>query len=130
MSAKRSSKVCWMVPVSTDVPAMNATLIITARAVSRKRTLCAASPLRVTFHIALRAELVHLVENRLRGRFADLVDDLAVGKEDDATRIRRRSRIVGHHHDRLTELEHRFAHEVEDLGTRLGIEVARGFVGE
>src|SRR6478735_9290532 len=98
MFAKRSSKVCWIVLVSTDVPAMNATLINTASAVSRKRTLCAASPLRATFHSSA-AQTVHLVEDRLRRRCSQLFDDLAVGEEDDAIGVGRGSGVVRDHHD-------------------------------
>src|SRR3954452_4450686 len=115
MFANRSSNVFWIVAVSTDVPLMNATPMITASAVSTKRILCAARPLRVTFHISLPAQPLHLVEDGLRGRLADLVHDAAVGKEDDAARVRGRGRVVCDHHDRLAEILYRLLHEHEDL---------------
>ncbi len=51
MFVNRSSNVFWIVAVSTSVPDTNATPRITAIAVSTKRILLAANPLRVTFHI-------------------------------------------------------------------------------
>ena len=87
-----------------SVPAMNATPRMTASAVSTKRSLCAASPLRVTFHIALLAQPAHLVEHGVGGRVAELVDDAAVGEEHDPVRVRGGDRVVRDHHDRLAEL--------------------------
>src|SRR3954464_11232890 len=130
MFANRSSNVCWIVAVSTDVPLMNATPMITASAVSTKRILCAARPLRVTFHIVLPAQSVHLLEDRGRAGIADLVDDLSVGEEDHAARVRGRGWVVRDHHDRLPELGHGALHELEDLGARTGVEVSGGLVGE
>src|SRR6478752_4445420 len=130
MFAKRSSNVCWIVAVSTEVPDMKATPMITASAVSKNRTLCAARPLRVTFHMPLPAQSVHLVEDGFRSGLVDRVDDATVREEDDPARVRGRGRVVRHHHDRLPELLHGLAHELEDLGTGARVEVAGGLVGE
>ena len=59
-----------------------------------------------------------------------LVDDVAVGEEDDAVGVARRDRVVGDHHDGLAELAHGLAHEGEDLGAGAAVEVAGGLVGE
>ena len=52
------------------------------------------------------------------GRVDHLADDLAVADEHDPIGVRRSDRIVGDHHDRLTELAHGVAHEIEDLVRR------------
>ena len=44
--------------------------------------------------------------------------------------VRRGGGVVGDHHDRLAELAHRPAHEVEDLGAGAGVEVAGWLVGK
>src|SRR5439155_23215769 len=116
MLVKRSSKVDWMVAVNTNVPETNATPSTTAMPVNKNRSLWAMSPLRVTFHMVLLAELAHAVQNRVGRRREHLVGDLAVGQEHDAVRVRRTQRIVRDHHDRLLELVHGVAHELEDVG--------------
>ena len=60
----------------------------------------------------------------------DLVDDAAVGQEDDPVGVAGRARVVGHHDDGLAQLPDRPAHEVEDLGPGAAVEVAGGLVGE
>src|SRR2546427_638928 len=54
MLANRSSKVFWIVAVSTKVPDTNATPSTTATPVSRKRSRFATRPLRVSFHMLSR----------------------------------------------------------------------------
>ena len=44
--------------------------------------------------------------------------------------ICRGARVVGDHHDRLPEVAHRVAQELEDLAARLRVEVAGRLVGE
>ena len=80
-------------------------------------------------HVSLRQAL-HAVENALGRGFVDFVDDLSVGEEDDPIGVRRRIGVVRDHHDCLAELFHRAPHEAENVGTRLAVEIARGFVGE
>ena len=60
----------------------------------------------------------------------DLVDDAAVGEEDDPVGVAGRARVVGDHDDGLAQLPHGPAHEVEDLGAGAAVEVAGGLVGE
>ncbi len=57
-------------------------------------------------------------------------DDQAVAQEHDAIGDRGGARVVRHDHDRLAEVGRRLAHELEDLGARLGVEVARRLVRE
>ena len=60
----------------------------------------------------------------------DLVDDAAVGEEDDPVGVAGRHRVVGHHHDGLAELAHGLPHEREDLGAGAAVEVPGRLVGE
>src|SRR4051812_32625448 len=103
MFANRLSNTFEIVDVSTSVPDMNDTPTITAIAVRTKRRKLARRPLRVTFHIALLAELAHAVEHRFGRRSVQLTDNATVGEEYHAIRVRRGLRIVGDHHDRLVE---------------------------
>src|SRR5439155_11450767 len=128
--ANRLSNVREIVSVRIIVPDMNATPSITARAVSAKRSLWASSPLIVTRRTVLLADVFHVVDDRLRGRVLELVDDLPVGKEDDAVGVTGGDGVVRDHHDRLTEVGDGLVHELEDLGTRLRVEVPGRLVGE
>ena len=129
--AKSPSKVFPMVSVRIIVPAMKATPRTTARPVSTKRTLWAQRPLRVRLNMA-----IYLPKLFMRSRTdsavgcVELVDDVAVGEEDDPVGVGRRHGVVGDHHDRLAELPHGLAHEGEDLGAGAAVEVAGGLVGE
>ena len=58
------------------------------------------------------------------------VDDLAVGEEQHLIGVARGDRVVGHHHDGLTEPRHRVAEEREDLRAGPAVEVAGGLVAE
>ena len=51
-------------------------------------------------------------------------------RKSDAVGVRRRDRVVGHHHDGLAELVDAAAQEAEHLGAAGGVEVAGGLVGE
>ena len=120
-----------MVSVSTSVPAMKATPRRTARLVVRSRSLRAARSLRVVRNMAIYSpKLLHAVEHPVGRRCGHLVDDAAVGEEDDAVGVAGRDGVVGDHHDGLAELAHGLAHEGEDLGARAGVEVAGRLVGE
>ena len=59
-----------------------------------------------------------------------LVDDVAVGQEDDPVGVGRPVGVVGHHDDRLAELGHRPPQERQHLGGGVRVEVAGGLVGE
>src|SRR5919112_4594874 len=72
----------------------------------------------------------HLGEDLVAVGVAQLVDDLAVGEEDDAVGVRRRDGVVRHHHHGLAELVDAAAQEAEHLGAAGGVEVAGGLVGE
>src|SRR3954452_18986860 len=102
--------VSLMVSLNTKTPERNAQPAMTASAERRRRPLRAR-----TFFSAMRStsfpEALHAVEHLLRCRLGHLVDDLAVGEEDDAIGVARRDRIVGDHHDGLAELVHGAAHE-------------------
>src|ERR1051325_5289100 len=104
MFAKRPSNVLLIVAVSTSVPEMNATPRMTATPVSRKRTLWARIPLKVTFHMGLFPQALHPVQHAVRGRLVHLVDDLAVGEEHDPVRVPGGDRVVGDHDDRLVQV--------------------------
>src|SRR5437764_3930097 len=119
-----------MVSVRTIVPDMNATPSITARAVSANRSLWASSPLIVTRRTVLLADVFHVVDDCLGGRILELVHDLPVGEEDDAIGVAGGDGVVRDHHDRLAEISDGLAHELEDLGARLGVEVPGRLIGE
>src|ERR1700710_1973653 len=101
MFANRPSNVLLIVAVSTSVPEMNATPRMTATPVSRNRILWARMPLIVTFHMGLFPQALPAVQASIRRGLVHLVDDVAVGEEDDAVRVPRGDRVVRDHHDRL-----------------------------
>src|SRR5690242_16337864 len=119
-----------MVSVRTIVPDMNATPSITARAVSANRSLWASSPLIVTRRMVLLAGVLDAIDDGLGRRALELVDDLAVGEEDDAIGVTGGDGVVRDHHDRLPQVGDCLAHELEYLGTRLRVEVPGRLVGE
>src|ERR1700716_3020921 len=119
-----------MVSVRIIVPDMNETPSLTPRAVSAKRSLWASRPLIVTRRTVLLADVFHVVDDGLGRRALELVDDLPVGEEDDAIGIAGGDGVVGDHHERLAPIGDRLAHELEDLSTCLGVEVAGRLVGE
>src|SRR5689334_20680074 len=119
-----------MVSVRTNVPDMNATPSMTARAVSPNLSLWASSPLMVTRRTVLLADVFHAIDDGLGGRVLELVDDPPVGEEHDAVGVTGGDGVMGDHHDRLAEVGDGLAHELEDLGTRLRVEVPGRLVGE
>ena len=57
-------------------------------------------------HGDLPSEALHAVQDGLGGGVEQLVDDVAVGEEDDAVGVGRGDGVVGDHHDGLAELPH------------------------
>src|SRR3974377_813271 len=117
------------VSVRTSVPAMKVTPSTMASAVSARRSLCPRTPLMVTFHMS-GPELPPPLEDRVGGRFIQLVHDSAIGQEDDPVGERSPSRVVGDHHDRLAELVTRPPEAPEQLTGRVRVQVPGGLVGE
>src|SRR4051812_3503132 len=119
-----------MVSVNTSVPVMNATASMTASAVVSRRSLCAIKLLNVVLSMVSRSELLHPLEHSLRRRFQHLVDNPAVGQEDDALGVARRCGVVCDHDDGLSHVVHGTSHETEHLGTGVRVQVTRRLVGE
>ena len=63
-------------------------------------------------------------------RLGQLVDDVAVGQEDDPVGVGRPVGVVGHHDDGLAELGDGSAQERQHLGRGIGVQVPGGLVGE
>src|SRR3954464_13791147 len=103
-----------MVSLNTANPDRKAQPATTAIAVSSRRPLRAMVLRSASLNISL-TEPLHAVEHALGRGVGHLVDDLAVGEEDDAIRVTGGVGVVRHHHDRLAELAHGAAHEIEDL---------------
>ena len=74
--------------------------------------------------------MANAVDDGIGGRVVEVVDDPTVGEEHGAVGVRGGDGVVGDHDDRLTELTHRGTHERQDLGARVGVEVAGRLVGE
>src|SRR4051794_23303958 len=119
-----------MVSVRMNVPETRVTASATASAVPRSRVPCVSAPARSRRMVGSAAQLLHVVDRPLGGRLEHLVHHLAVGQEDDPVRVGGGHRVVGHHHDGLAEGVDRLAHEGEQLGAGLGVQVAGGLVGE
>ena len=75
-------------------------------------------------------ERLHVIEDRFRRGLLHPVHDAPVGQEQHPVGLAGGRRLVGDHDDRLAELVRRPAHEREQLGRRLGVELAGGLVGE
>src|SRR5580704_12755171 len=103
MVPNKLSNVLCSVSVRMKVPAMNVTPSTIASAVSASRSLCASSPLIVTFHMS-GPQGPHPLEHRVGGRVGELVHDLPVRQEHDPVGEGGPVRVVGHHDDRLAEL--------------------------
>src|SRR6478609_10246674 len=106
-------------------PATNATPSTIANADSSRRSLRAKRLRQVTRHtsaaLARRRglagrELLHLVQHLLAVGTTKLVDDEPVGEEHHPVGVRRRHRVVGHHHDGLAAVVHAGAEQREHLG--------------
>ena len=94
-----------------------------ASAVRTARSLRPSRPLNAT---ASRANLLERPQDLVLDRAAELLDDQAVGEEQNPVGDRGRPRVVGHHHHRLPEVTHRLLEQLEDLAARLRVEVAVG----
>src|SRR6478735_5136426 len=112
--------------VKTIEPATNATPRTIAKAESSRRSLRAKRLRQVTRHTSVAlagrgglagGELLHLVQHLLTVGPTELVDDLAVGEEDHPIGVRRRHRVVGHHHDGLAAVVHARAEQAQHLRT-------------
>src|SRR6516165_6260001 len=90
------------VSVRTNVPEMNVTPRTIASAVSASRSLCASSPLMVTFHMS-GAQRADALEDGVGGRVTELVDHPPVGEEHHAVGVSGAPSVVGDHDDRLAE---------------------------
>ena len=111
------------------MPLTIATPRTTAKAVRKAAELAAEEALeRDADHRA--AHLLHRVEDVVRGRVPEVLDDQAVGEEEDAVGDRGGVRVMGDHDGRLAVGRHRVAQQVEDLAARRRVEVARRLVGE
>src|SRR5215510_6022276 len=77
-----------------------------------------------------RVEGGHLVQDALRGRLVEPAGDPAVGEEHDPVGVAGGHRVMGDHDDRLAELTHAAAEQVQYLGTGLGVEIPGGLVRE
>ena len=81
-------------------------------------------------HRAAARRRLHAIEDRRRGRRRQVADDLAVRQEHDLVGVAGRVGVVGHHHDRLGELVDGAAHERQQLGRGMRVQLARRLVGE
>src|SRR5689334_10478963 len=137
MFANSASNERPSVSVSTNEPATNMTDSTTAIMDSASRSLRASRLLSVARSIASalllgarHVQALEPVQHALGGGVAQLVDDPAVGEEDDAIRVRGGVRVVRDHHDGLPEVPDRVAQEPEHLGAGARVEVAGRLVGE
>ena len=110
------------------MPLIIATPSTIANAVRIVRSLRPRDPKRDRPHVA--ADLVHRRDHVLRIGAGELVDDVAVGEEEDPVGDRGRARVVRDHHGRLAGVLHGLAQELEDLAAGLGVEVAGRLVRE
>ncbi len=115
-SVKMAPKTLLMVSPTTNVDDTKAIPSTMATAVRLNRSLWASSPRSVTLSTPSGAEVLHDVEDPVRGRRAHLVDGLAVGDEDHAVCVGGGQGIVGDHDDGLHEVLHRGTQETEQLG--------------
>ena len=74
--------------------------------------------------------MLHVVEHGVGGRLEHLVDDVAVGQEQDPVGVAGGGRVVGDHDDGLAEFLDRLAQEAEQLGAGRGVERTGRLVGE
>src|SRR5579864_9629293 len=111
MLPNSSLNVLCRVSVRTNVPEMNVTPSTMASVVSASRSLWAAKPLIVTFHMS-GPQGPHPLQDGVGGGLGQLTHHGAVVQEDDPVRVRGAPRVVGHHHDRLAELGHRTPQEL------------------
>src|SRR4051794_847090 len=116
---------------NTSEPTTNATPSEMANVLISRRTLRASKLFQTARSTSVRRlGGGHPGDDLLALRVAELVDDAAVGEEDDAVGVRGRDRVVRHHHHGLGVVVDTAAQELEDLGARATVEVARRLVGE
>src|SRR6516165_3546683 len=132
--ANSESRLWVRVAVNTKLPAIRPVPRATASAVmaSRARWLRRLANMARNMSVTPqgRVEGGHPVQHRLRGRPVKPAGDPPVGEEDDPVGVAGGHRVVGDHDDRLAELAHAAAEQVQDLRTGPGVEVAGGLVGE
>src|SRR6266700_2724245 len=129
MLLKSTVNVLCKVSVSTYVPEMNVTPRTIASAVSTSRSLCASSPLMVTLRTSA-SQGAHALKHRVGGGLVEFAHDGTVRQEDDPVRVGGAARIVGDHHDRLSDVAHRLLQEGQQARGGVGVQVAGGLVGE
>ena len=128
MSSDRSPKLERRPSVSTKAETTNDTARTTAKVVRANRMRLARRFLMVRRNTALLprslgpsvAETAHAVQHRVGGRVGQLVDDPAIGQEDDAVGVGGRDGVVGDHDDGLAEVADRPPHEVRGSRCRSG----------
>src|SRR6056297_2012312 len=132
-SWNRSLKVARRLSASTNDPTTNDTPAVMAKPMASVRPQRARMLLRAMSAVdpaLMSGPALEVVDDLIGGRVGHLAGDLAVTDEDDPVGVGGREGVVGDHHDRLAELVDGPPHEVEDLGTGDGVEVAGGLVGE
>ena len=132
VEAIRAVKLRLRVSLKTRVPTTNETPMTMANVLISRRTLRPSRLLRAARNISPppAARFRAILDDAVPVGVAQLVDDPAVGQEHHAIGVRRRHRVVGHHHDGLAVVGGAAAEQVEHLGARLGVEVAGRLVGE
>ena len=111
------------VPLTNATPSTIANVLISSRSLRPSRLLSAALIMR-------RGHPGHDLEHLLLAGLAHLVDDPAVGEEHHPVGVRRRHRVVGHHHHGLPVVVDAAPQQLEHLGAGAGVEVAGRLVGE
>ena len=119
------------VPTTNATPSTIANVLISSRTLRASRLLRAA---RITGRCRARSASsvirAMISSTPLAVGLAQLVDDPAVGEEDDPVGVGRGDRVVGDHHDGLAVGVDGVAEQLQHLGARPGVEVAGGLVGE
>src|SRR5688572_22917429 len=120
-----------LTPARKPMPSTMATVLISRRTLraSRLRQVRRSTSARRLHHRGV-LQAGHLGEDLVAVGVAHLVNDHAVREKEHAVGVRRRDRVVAHHHDGLTELVDTAPQEGEDLRAAGRVEVAGGLVGE
>src|SRR5439155_4777952 len=117
--------------VRISAPATAITPSTTAMPDSTSRSLRDSRLFQVACSMSGRpVQALHGVQHSVGGRVAQLVDDRAVGQEDDPVGVGGGVRVVGDHDDGLPVLADRVAQEAQHLGAGAGVEVTGRLVGE
>ena len=117
-------------PQTNATPSTIANVLISRRTLRASRLFQAARNTRQSLASTAVGHPGHHLEDLLAVGVAHLVDDLAVGEEDDAVGVRRGDRVVGDHHDRLAVVVDAAPQQLEHLRAGAGVEVAGRLVGE